>query len=202
YAVALGNYARATNYSSVAIGANSLASGSQSLVIGSGIGSMASAQNGIAIGDRARADRDYIFAFAAGGFTGTEGVGDSQYVRWVLRNKTTDGTTATTLFAGNNDRCLLTSGKVLHATVHVVGVKSDGSAVAVYQRQVAIKNVGGTTSLVGTVNTIGSDTAASTSLSITADDTNDALDVQVTGIASETWRWVATVVGVEVAYGT
>lgn len=202
YAVALGNFARATNYSAVAIGANSNASGNQAIAIGAGNGSKADAQNGMAIGDRARADRDYIYAYAAGGFTAAEGVGDSQYVRWVLRNKTTDGTTATTLFAGNNDRCLLTSGKVLHATVHVVGAKSDGSAVAVYQRQVAIKNVGGTTSLVGSVNTIGSDTAAGTSLSITADNTNDALDVQVTGIAAETWRWVATVVGVEVAYGT
>jgi hypothetical protein len=68
-------------------------------------------------------------------------------------------------------------------------------------RQVGIKNVGGTTSLVGTVNTIGTDEAAGTSIAITADDTNDALQINVTGVTSETWRWVAVVYGVELAYG-
>ena len=144
-----------------------------------------------------------MFAYACGAFTGAEGAGDAQFVRWILRNKTTDGTTAVTLFAnGSSTRCLLTSGKVLHANVLIVGSKSDGSAVAIYARQVAIKNVGGTTSLVGTVNTIGTDTAAGTSIAITADDTNDALQIAVTGVAGETWRWVATVAGVELAYGT
>jgi hypothetical protein len=90
----------------------------------------------------------------------------------------------------------------MHATVHIVGSKSDGTAVASYMRQVTIKNVGGTTSIVGTVNTIGTDEAALTSIAITADDTNDALDIAVTGIASETWRWAATVFGIEIAYGS
>jgi hypothetical protein len=81
-----------------------------------------------------------MFAYACGAFTGAEGAGDVQFVRWILRNKTTDGTTAVTLFAnGSSTRCLLTSGKVLHAKVLIVGSKSDGSAVAIYARQVAIK---------------------------------------------------------------
>jgi hypothetical protein len=50
--------------------------------------------------------------------------------------------------------------------------------------------------------TIGTDNAAGTSINITANDTNDALRVEVTGIASETWRWVARVDAVEIAYGT
>jgi len=32
--------------------------------------------------------------------------------------------------------------------------------------------------------------------------TNDALQINVTGIAAETWRWVAVVKGLEIAYGT
>ena len=155
------------------------------------------------MGGGALANRNAMLAYATGGFSAAEGAGDSQFVRWVLRNKTTDGTTAVTLFAnGSSERCSLTSGKILHATIHLVGSKSDGSAVAVYQRQVAIKNVGGTTSLVGTVNTIGTDTAAGTTIAVTADDTNDALQIAVTGVAAETWRWVAVVSGVELAYGT
>jgi hypothetical protein len=91
----------------------------------------------------------------------------------------------------------------MFASLLVAGIKSDGSAAACYKRKVAIKNVAGTTSLVGSVETIGTDIEdnASTDVSITADDTNDALDISVTGIASETWRWVAVVEGVEIAYG-
>jgi hypothetical protein len=41
-----------------------------------------------------------------------------------------------------------------------------------------------------------------TDVAITADDTNDALAITVTGIAGETWRWCAVISGVEIAYGT
>jgi hypothetical protein len=50
--------------------------------------------------------------------------------------------------------------------------------------------------------TIGTDNAAGTSISLTADDTNDSLKIEVTGIASETWRWVASVDAVEITRGT
>jgi hypothetical protein len=73
--------------------------------------------------------------------------------------------------------------------------------VARYIRQVTIKNVSGTTSLVGSVITIGTDDAAGTSISITANDANDALKIEATGVASETWRWIAVIEGAELAYG-
>jgi hypothetical protein len=210
YSVGIGQFANATAYATTAIGVNSVASGNQAVAIQGATasgqsamainGSVASAQSTAAIGINAAANRFGMFAYACGRFAAD---GDAELACWVLRNKTTDGTTATTLFAnGSSERLLITSGKVLHATVHIVGSKSDGSAVASYMRQVAIKNVGGTTSLVGTVNTLGTDEAASTSIAITADNTNDALQIAVTGIASETWRWVAVVQGVELAYGT
>jgi regulator of RNase E activity RraA len=84
------------------------------------------------------------------------------------------------------------------------GIKSDGSAVAKYIREGTIKNVSGTTSLAGSIITVGTDHEdnASTDVTITADDTNDALQINVTGIAAETWRWAAIVQGVEIAYGT
>jgi hypothetical protein len=181
----------------LSMGNGGTASGTNSHICGQGT---SSATNSWATGFNVLANRQGMAAYAQGSFAAD---GDAQRVEWVLRNKTTDGTTAVTLFAnGSSARCLLTSGKVLHATVLITGSKSDGSAVAVYMRQVAIKNVGGTTSLVGTVNTLGTDTAAGTSIAITADDTNDALQVAVTGVASETWRWTAVVYGVEIAYGT
>lgn len=204
---ATGRAAVAGGYTSTASGSfEPFAYGTRSIASGSsnswatGYECVSSADYAHARGFRAAADR---FGMQAESNTNHNVPGDAQHVRFVVINKTTDGTTSTTLFLnGSSVRLTVPSGKILHATVQIVGSKSDGSAVAVYLRQVAIKNVGGTTSLVGTVNTIGTDTAAGTSIAITADDTNDALQIAVTGVASETWRWVATVVGTELAYGT
>jgi hypothetical protein len=130
--------------------------------------------------------------------------GDAQYVRFVARRKTTDATATTLMLDGSATRLTITSGKILFADVLISGIKSDGSVAAAYKRKLAIKNVGGTTSLVGSVETIGTDIEdnASTDVAITADNTNDALQINVTGIAAETWRWVAVVEGLEIAYGT
>jgi len=161
----------------------------------------ASAQSAIARGERSLANRLGMYAAASGQFSA---VGDAQYVRFVARRKTTDNTATTLLLDGSTTQLTITSGKILFADIMVSGIKSDGSAAACYKRKVAIKNVGGTTALVGSVETIGVDIEdnASTDVAITADNTNDALQINVTGIAAETWRWVAVVEGLEIAYGT
>ena len=46
------------------------------------------------------------------------------------------------------------------------------------------------------------ETNAAYNVDITADDTNDALQVEVTGVASETLRWTIHIEGVEIVYGT
>lgn len=209
--VAMGG-ANVPGSSSIGLGYSTVCSGSYSAAIGSfanvtanygfaGPIAKVTAPYGVALGGYAEANRWGMFAVASGPFPGNLH-GLVQTVVFTARNKTTDATATELFLDGSSTRLTIPSGKILHATVHVIGSKSDGSAVAVYQRQVAIKNVSGTTSLVGSVNTIGSDTAASTSFSITADDTNDALKIEVTGIAAETWRWVASVSGAELAYGT
>jgi hypothetical protein len=140
-----------------------------------------------------------MWAHASGQFAAN---GDAQAVKFVVRNKTTTNSAVTLFLDGSSTRLTVPSGRILHLQVTLLGSKSDGTAAASYMRQVTIKNVAATTSLVGTVNTIGTDETAGTSIAITADDTNDALQIAVTGITSETWRWVAMVEGVEMAYGT
>lgn len=138
------------------------------------------------------------FSFLAAG-------GGAQFVRLLAGIKTTNATATTlTLDIGASLYPIITSGKVMFLTVRVTGVKSDGSAACCYLRKVAIKNVAGTTSLVGTVETLGTDIEdnAATDVAITADDTNDFLKINVTGIAAETWRWMAVIDGLEIAYGT
>jgi hypothetical protein len=139
---------------------------------------------------------DFNFLAAGGG---------AQFVRILAGIKTTDATPTTLkINAGATLLPTVTSGTILFLSVDVTGIKSDGSAAACYKRKVAIKNVAGTTALVGTVETIGTDIEdnASTDIAITADDTNDALQINVTGIAAETWRWLAVVEGLELKYGS
>jgi len=54
-----------------------------------------------------------------------------------------------------------------------------------------LKNVGGTTSEIFAPQTLGTDTATGTSIAITADNTNDSLKIECTGISGETWQWQA-----------
>ena len=212
FATAVGSDATAAQYgaalgydvdagtTAVVVGAQSSASGYASVALGNGC--VASQWGAVATGFVAKADRVGMRAHSHDRFSAS---GDSQRVDFGLYAKTTDATPQTMLLGktyNTTAQLTIASGKILHATVQVIGSKSDGSAIAIYQRQVAIANVGGTTALVGSVNTIGSDTAASTSLSITADNTNDSLKIEVTGIAAETWRWFAGVSGVEMAYGS
>ena len=186
-------------YESFAFGEYSSASGGAgSWATGSSCSSTADYAH--ARGYQALANRHGMQAESAGQFAAS---GDAQCARFVLRRKTTDATATTLMLDGSSTRLTIPSGKKLTAFIIVSGVKSDGSACAEYMRKVSIKNVGGTTSLIGSVEAIGTDIEDNvlTDVTITADNTNDALDISVTGIAAETWRWVCTVEGLEIAYG-
>jgi hypothetical protein len=178
-------------------GSTNTASGGSSAVV-AGFGNVASVDNAVAIGRAATANRWGMLAhggspFAAGG--------DAQRGHFVLKCKTTTNA-AVEMFLDATTRLTIPSGKVMAMLINITGVKSDGSAVAHYMRQYAIKNVGGTTTEVYAPVTIGTDTTASTSILLEPNDTNDALKISCTGITSETWRWVASVDCVEVFYGT
>ena len=170
--------------------------------IGGGINNTASADFAtISGGFRAVADKYAQRSHASGRFAVN---GDSQQVDLVGRTKTTNNTPTNIWLDGTSVRITIASGKALFAVVNVAGIKSDGSAAAHYIRKVAIKNVGGTTSLIGTVSTIGTDVEDNVNydVTITADDTTDSLDIKVTGETAETLRWTSHIEGVEIAYGT
>jgi len=207
-----GTASNATGAGAVAI-SGGIASGVKSLVAGNGCqasgpssvalgeSNAASADGSAAFGRYSRASRLGMFAHASTLFVTN---GDVQFFRQVLSNKTTTNAAVELALNGifGGGSLVLIANTVLHAQVTILGVKSDGSAVAKYMRQVCIKRVVNTTSLVGSVETIGVDEAAGTSISITADDTAESLKITATGIASETWRWVAVVEGAELGIGT
>ncbi len=86
------------------------------------------------------------------------------------------------------------SGQVYGFIANIMGKDTTSGDVAYYTRRGIIKNIGGTTSI-STVQTVGTDIEddASWDVSITADDTNDRIDLTVTGDASNTVRWNASV---------
>jgi hypothetical protein len=210
YAFVAGRGNSASSDYAVALGESNTASGNRSFCANtgntsSGFGSACFGQTNtssnfyaFSFGLYAIADRVGLFATTADRFAAN---GDSQKIMSVLRAKTTTNS-AVELFINGSNRLTVPSGKVMAMTINITGVKSDGSAVAHYLRQYCIKNVAGTTSEVYAPVTIGADNAAGTSITISANDTNDALKIEATGVTSETWRWVASVDAVEVAYGT
>jgi len=202
---AIGSSSQATAVSAIAIGGSgALASGIGAVAIGGNSGQLtrAEAQNSIAFGFTTISNRYGMFAHASGMFSGGASTGDAQRARFVLRCKTTTNSAVEMALDGSTTYLSIPSGKIIACTINITGSKSDGSAVAHYLRQYCVKNVGGTSTEVYAPVTIGTDNAAGTTIALSANNTDDTLRILVTGIAAETWRWVASVDAVEVAYGT
>jgi hypothetical protein len=196
----------------IGAGARNSISGNCSVICGGGLfgnnnGNIASGtQSAILGGNGGRADRLGMQAHASGQFANAYpfpgGVGDAQRARFVLRCKTTTNAAVEMALDGSTTYLTIPSGKAMFMNIKVVGSKSDGTAVATYERQYAVKNVATTSSEVYAPITIGTDNAAGTTLEVATVDAGDYVRIRPTGIASEVWRWVASVDAVEVAYGT
>lgn len=183
-------------------GQQNTASGNTAAIIG-GFQSTASGAYCFVQGYQNTASTDYTFATGANALAADYGqeahasgsisaTGDAQVSRMVLRKAIT-GAGAQELYAnGTNKRCRVPSGRAFNATVQLVAtcdVVGNGSGIAVGETyigtyEVGIKNNGGESALVGTVqnlHTAQSDTGMSTaSVSIIADNTNDALSINFT----------------------
>ena len=205
-AIVGGYFNSASNdFSFVGNGFSNVANGLNSVVCGGGLsnisrGNTASAQSaGILCGLTGLADRYAMQAHSAGFFNDN---GDAQRARFVLRCFTTTNAAVEMALDGGTTYLTIPSKKVIFMNIKVVGTKTDGSAVATYERQYAVKNVAATSSEVYAPVTIGTDNAAGTSLEVATVDAGDYVRIRPTGITSEVWRWVASVDAVEVRYAT
>jgi hypothetical protein len=195
-------------YTSVLGGTGNVANAISAVVCGGGgldgslFGNTASgAQSGVLSGWGAVASQYGQQAHSSGQFAANTATGDAQRSRFVLRCKTTTNSAVEMALDGGTTYLIIPSGKYLTGTINIAGIKSNGLTTARYIRQFSITNVSLTTTLIGAVTVIGADIANGTTIAITANDVNDRLVVSVTGITSETWRWVASVDVVEMAYG-
>jgi hypothetical protein len=167
----------------------------------------ASAQGAHASGYYSSTNKQYQRALASGRFAAA---GDSQYTEIVLRRATADATPAELTIDGaapsgttenTSNRFICATGKTYACLVMIAARQSDGTS-AFLLRQVVIKNVGGTISLEGSVQTVGVDINPSgwTVPAITADNTNKSLAITVTGVAATNIRWSATIQSQEILY--
>jgi len=166
--------------------------------VGGGYGNYATGGSATVPGGReARADHYGQMAYASGRFAET---GDAQSSLYVMRRRTTsDGVWESLYLDGYDDRLTLYNDRALTFEILIIG-RSEGDESAGYLIQGVIENDMWVTGFVGTptVTTLGEDDAT-WDVRVRADNTNDALDVQVLG-NGETIRWVATVRTAEVAW--
>ncbi len=195
-AIAGGSFCVASGLGSVAFGAGSTASNTGSVAVGSSCAANGTASHASGLG--AIAHLGAMRAHGSGGLTFSEAL---QEFALVLGGVTTTNSEVI-LSLGVPGRPVLRANSTWCGVLHIIGARSTGAAIASYHRQVTINRTGNTTSIVGAINVIGADEAAGTSVNITADDTNEALSVGVTGVASQTWRWGAVFHGVEILHGT
>jgi hypothetical protein len=191
-----GNAARAV-YSSISGGIFNYVYGESSSCLG-GTNNYSGGKYSSTIGGyRALARREGMVAHASGFFSA---IGDCQSFTHEMRCKTTTNAAVEMFIDGSSVRLVLDSNMTINCLIEITGIKSDGSASASYHRQVEIKRIGNATTLVKN-EVVGVDNASGTLIAITADDTNEALKITATGIASETWRWMATIRGSEMGMG-
>lgn len=137
-------------------------------------------------------------AAAAGKFSAR---GDAQRSDYVLRGATSDGTQTELFLDGASQRLAIQDDTTWFFEVRIAARRTDANGEsAAYILQGCIDRNAGTVALVGSVTTtvLAEDTAA-WDVAATADDTNKALAVKVTGEAGKAIRWVAHVGTVEVS---
>lgn len=203
-AIGYGSYASAGN--SVSVGRSSNASGSQSLALG--YQSSASGTYSTAIGKNAKAELYGKLAYAAHDF----GAGSiySQTGTYVLLSDTTDATaealTTNNSTAGTPNQVVLPNNSVYGFTGTVIAREDSSSTddFAVWEiKGGAVRGASASTTALGSynINKISESTGASNwSIALSADTTNGAVAITVTGEAAHNIRWVATVNTTEVTY--
>jgi len=130
-------------------------------------------------------------------------IGRGQAVQVGMRWQTSNATPAYLRRQGSAIGIPIPSGVAMFGIAQICAIQaSTGTVVCHYIRKFAIKNTGGTTALIGSPTTIGTDEESDAGLDvdIEANDSTDALDIKVTGIASTTLRWIAVVNAVQQAF--
>ena len=203
--VAMGRWTKSTNGSSVAIGYLGTSSGFGSIALG--VLCEASQKYSVAFGANSSSEVIGKLAFSSGQFSSA---GDSQTGTFVLRSDTTSATpenlTTDLVTAGTTNQIVLPNDSVYGFTGTVIAREDSSSTddFAVWEiKGGAVRGASASTTALGSynINKISESTGASNwSIALSADTTNGAVAITVTGEAAHNIRWVATVNTTEVTY--
>ena len=178
----------ASTYAFIGGGQSNTASGIYSSIIG---------------GLQGKATRHGEFTHSSGRFANN---GDAQHTILIARISTTDDTANQVLFLnGSSGRLTLPAKSVWKFTVNLSAYNDTDNEAAWWTFEGGIRrNASNGTTLIGTnVSITESEASLSTATAdVVADDTNEALEIRVTGVAAKNIRWVAVVDIVQTSYGT
>ena len=132
--------------------------------------------------------------------TTTQGATDYYTKQYVLYGTTTDAT-ETEVLVGGSTRISVPSNTTMFYEVSLVARRTDATGESgAWHLKGCADNFSGTVADVGDVYEIAvAQDDVNLSVDVRADDTNDAINVFVTGVASKTIRWTAIVKTIEVA---
>jgi hypothetical protein len=172
--------------------------------VGTGHATASGCTGAIVSGTQARARVANQVSTAGGQFAAA---GDAQASRYHVRSTTTNDT-ATTLFrdgATGTQRIVIPAQSTWSFQIRLAAYNSTDGVGAAWTINGGIRrNNAGNTVLLGTAvsNSFADSDMASATVTVTADDTNEALQITVTGLAAKTIRWHAVVDTSEVSAGT
>ena len=113
---------------------------------------------------------------------------------------TTDGAAG----SGATNRIAVPTNGAMSVMLNICGKKTATGDAWQMLRQFIITNNGGTTALQGAVTVLGTDIGSAalntSTCTITANDTDDCIDIKVSGVAATNIRWTAYIVSCEVIY--
>lgn len=214
------------SYSCVVTGESNSATGTSSVIVAGSANSISNdfsailngANNICGVGTStilggAGARTDTPFEVSWGAFRQSSTNGTAQASNYVLVTNTTDATSTTMSTSGStasaSNQVVIPSDRSLTMLIQIVAMqkRGDGSQSAEFTRKVLIQNLNGTTAIVGSVQTIGTDIGsnggsppAGWAVSITANNTDDVLAIAVTGAAATNVRWFARITAAQVGY--
>lgn len=159
----------------------------------------ASGTNSIAFGTGASATLYGQKATANGSFAV---VGDAQTTTLVVRNQTTNSTTTELFLDGSSQRVVVPNNAVWTFDILVAGRRTDATGGGAGYRFTGVLRKDTTNASITFVGTPSKQVLGETNTiwnaAVVADTTNGSLRVDVTGEASKTIRWVATIVATQV----
>jgi hypothetical protein len=214
YAQARGRQNTATGTYSIANGGFNSSSGQGS--VAEGDSNTASADYSIATGTLAQSRRKGQRSHSAGAVTSYYSQGTELFARC----STTNGTSTTMFLDGVSSRITIPANTAVRLGARIIAVQEGGSSgtigdMATWDILCTIKNVAGTTSIVDNILYLDNAGAYQTThhqssqdlganawvIAVSADNTNDALNIQVTGEANKNVAWHGVIYMNEIKFG-